>query len=481
MTRAPLGSKVKRLPLGSAAATYVAPGFQPFIPALTTCWSLDFPRFLPYPKTLIEKVELEGHAVGPVDVVLDGEATRAELTIVELDKDTAGEDTRTEELSVAYDALLEDDVDGAEVSDVDSLDGLDMVEAHEEVEVIGSEEATSDDKSTILDTWIDDDGIAMADDDATSVVGKDTALLESNADETDGVGSIGKIVLDKESKWLVAEVSINIELVWGGIGEVEDIAEVDETVTDDSITELGLTATIELLRLTVDPTAIDEELIERADDEAWTEEVGSVTDDELWINELVEACEDDGIDRVDELVFDEMSLDVGNAVELTREAGVDANCEKDCDVDDDTPLRDGTGLPQRPNPDWQESIAQWSDSISKGCIWRNTRIIYLLLSRTTSCNHVSIECDYAHIEELTIDCSNFQIHSLDRFCHHGTVHIAHLKRWTVSRLQLKTKCCVSQLQYETQLMRIWQQQGKSQTWSGTRPYSMHSCCRTWRS
>jgi hypothetical protein len=53
-----------------------------------------------------------------------------------------------------------------------------------------------------------------------------------------------------------------------------------------------------------------------------------------------------------------MSLDVGNAVELTREADVDANCEKDCDVDDDTPLRDGTGLPQRPNPDWQESIAQ---------------------------------------------------------------------------------------------------------------------------
>jgi hypothetical protein len=90
--------------------------------------------------------------VGPVDVVLDGEATRAELTIVELDKDTAGEDTRTEELSVAYDALLEDDVDGAEVSDVDPLDGLDMVEAHEEVEVIGSEEATSDDNSTILDT-----------------------------------------------------------------------------------------------------------------------------------------------------------------------------------------------------------------------------------------------------------------------------------------------------------------------------------------
>jgi hypothetical protein len=152
MTRAPLGSKVKRLALGSVAATYVAPGFQPFIPALTTCESLDLPRFLPDPVTLIEKVELEGHAVGPVDVVLDGEATRAELTIVELDKDTAGEDTRTEELSVAYDALLEDDVDGAEVSDVDPLDGLDMVEAHEEVEVIGSEEATSDDKSTILDT-----------------------------------------------------------------------------------------------------------------------------------------------------------------------------------------------------------------------------------------------------------------------------------------------------------------------------------------
>jgi hypothetical protein len=117
---------------------------------------LILPRFLPFPKILIEKVELEGHAVGAVDVVLVGKATRTELTVVEADKDTEGVGTRTEELSVTYNALLEDDVDGVEDSDIDSLDKSDGVETHEEEEILGSEvedaeEAMSDDKDMMLD------------------------------------------------------------------------------------------------------------------------------------------------------------------------------------------------------------------------------------------------------------------------------------------------------------------------------------------
>jgi hypothetical protein len=156
MTRAPLGSNVKRLALESVARTNVAPGFQPVIPVVTTYCSLVFPRLLPVPVTTIEKVELEGHAVGAVDVVLVGKATGAELNVVDVDKDTTGVDTSTEELSVTYDALLEDDVDDTENSAVDPLDGLDGVDAHEEVEVLGgevedAEEAISDSKDTILD------------------------------------------------------------------------------------------------------------------------------------------------------------------------------------------------------------------------------------------------------------------------------------------------------------------------------------------
>jgi hypothetical protein len=188
----------------------------------------------------------------------------------------------------------------------------------------------------------------VPDDDTISIVGEEVALLESNADETDGVGLIGKTVLDEGSTWLVADVSIKIELVSDKIGEIDDDVGVGEAVKDDRVTELELVGTMKPLGLKVCSTAPGGALNEESDDEAWTDDVDNGTDDEVWISELDEDSEDNTTDK---MAVDVMTLDFGRAIELTSEADVEVECQRDCDGDDEGPLLDGTGLPHRPYPD----------------------------------------------------------------------------------------------------------------------------------
>jgi hypothetical protein len=187
----------------------------------------------------------------------------------------------------------------------------------------------------------------MSDDDTTSVVGKEAALLETNADDTDGVGSMDKTVLDTGSEWLVADVNTKIELVSDRTDEVDDNVEVDETDKDISVTELELVATIKMPELKTCPTALGEALNEEVEDEAWTDEVDNGADNGVWISELDEDSEDN---TMDEMAVGVKTLDVGRAIELTSEADVEVDCGRDRDEDDEWLMEDRTGLPHSPYP-----------------------------------------------------------------------------------------------------------------------------------
>jgi hypothetical protein len=202
---------------------------------------------------------------------------------------------------------------------------------------------------------VDDDDKTMSDDDTNSVVDIEVALLESNADETDRVGLLDRMVLGEGSNWPVVDVNIKIELVSDRVGKVDDNVEVEKAVQDDSITELELGATTEPLEPKFCSTALDEGLNEEVDDEVWTDEVDNSTDNEVRINELDEEAEDG---TIDEMVSKVITLDDGRAIGLTSKADFEVDCDRDRVGDDGGPLLDRTGLPHRPYLDWQESIAQ---------------------------------------------------------------------------------------------------------------------------
>jgi hypothetical protein len=162
--------------------------------------------------------------------------------------------------------------------------------------MVDVDEATSDEVDTVLETRVADKDESNSDANETGV-NEEVALLESIVDIVDDVKSVEETICDAETKSLVADASVEVEMVSDGVVAAGDGIEVGRMnegvgtgeVDDNSATELELVTTIVLLELEAEASS-------------------RVLDAKLGIKDVVE---EDGTDakELDEEIGDEAAAD----------------------------------------------------------------------------------------------------------------------------------------------------------------------------